>query len=206
LKKKTWKNNKSIIQYQIFINFKCIDLIMIVALTGTPGTGKSSVSKHLRNDGYEVLDINEIVLTENFVTAYDDTRKTSEVDLEALNKYMDERITSGDPVILEGHLAHLLSIIDQVIVLRCHPDELQRRLNDKGWSGAKIRENLEAEAVDSITIECLNTYDRDKIFEIDTTKDSPEKTMEKILDIISGRVEGYAPGRIDWSEEILKWY
>jgi adenylate kinase len=171
----------------------------------------------LRNDGYEVLDINEIVLTENFVTAYDDTRKTSEVDLEALNKYMDERITSGDPVILEGHLAHdpvileghlahLLSIIDQVIVLRCHPDELQRRLNDKGWSEAKIRENLEAEVVDSITIECLNTYDRDKIFEIDTTKDSPEKTMEKILDIISGRVEGYAPGRIDWSEEILKWY
>lgn len=179
---------------------------MIVALTGTPGTGKSSVSKHLRNDGYEVLDINEIVLTENFVTAYDDTRKTSEVDLEALNKYMGECITSGDPVILEGHLAHLLSIIDQVIVLRCHPDELQRRLNDKGWSEAKIRENLEAEVVDSITIECLNTYDRDKIFEIDTTKDSPEKTMEKILDIISGRVEGYAPGRIDWSEEILKWY
>ncbi|MCK5559250.1 MAG: adenylate kinase family protein [Thermoplasmata archaeon] len=193
---------------------------MIVALTGTPGTGKSSVSKHLRNDGYEVLDINEIVLTKNFVTAYDDTRKTSEVDLEALNKYMRKCLKSGlltqtaettprpsaDPVILEGHLAHLLSIIDQVIVLRCHPDKLQRRLNDKGWSASKIRENLEAEAIDSITIECMNSYDRDKIFEIDTTKDSPEKTMKKILDIISGKVEGYAPGRIDWSEEILKWY
>ncbi|WP_455391772.1 adenylate kinase family protein [[Eubacterium] cellulosolvens] len=190
---------------------------MNVALTGTPGTGKSTVSKQLRNEGYQVLDVNDIALTEKFVVAYDEARATNEVDLEALNdhlqKYIKEMDKDGESsgsspelIILEGHLAHLLDFIELVIILRCHPAELQRRLESKSWPEQKIRENLEAEALDAITIECVNKYSQDKIFEIDTTCVEPHKIMEKILDVINGRVDGYSPGKIDWSEEILKWY
>ena len=193
---------------------------MIVALTGTPGTGKSTVSQYLRKDGYQVLDINEIVISKNFILDYDDKRDTSEVDLKALNEYIQVQLTSGlkvntnasdasqdtDVILLEGHIAHLLAIIDRVIVLRCHPVELQKRLSAKGWSDVKVRENLEAEAVDAITIECIDKYGQDKIFEIDTTKAKPKKVSESVLEIIKGKIDGYTVGKIDWSEEILKWY
>jgi adenylate kinase len=197
---------------------------MIVALTGTPGTGKSTVSKLLRNKKYQVLDLNKIVLSENLVLRYDDARQTAEVDLDGLNKYLIENLktqtsyiinndtirnhnnTMDEPVFLEGHIAHLLNIVDLVIVLRCHPTELRHRLVAKGWSEDKLRENLEAEAVDAITIESIEKFGQDKIFEINTTAEKPSGIVEKILEILNGNVKGYEPGKIDWSEEILKWY
>jgi adenylate kinase len=193
---------------------------MIVALTGTPGTGKSTVSQYLRKNGYQVLDINDIVISKNFILGYDDDRETSEVDLKALNKYIHNHLASSSNVntksshrpqvtavvVLEGHIAHLLAAIDRVIVLRCHPAELEKRLIGKGWSAAKVRENLEAEAVDAITIESINNHGQDKTFEIDTSKATPKKVSDSVIEIINGKIDSYTPGKLDWSEEILKWY
>jgi len=170
------------------------------------------VSKQLRNHGYQVLDLNHIALTENLVVSYDKVRETSEVNLDKLNEYLIEHLKTlpgnqkDNVVFLEGHLSHLVSVVDLIIVLRCHPSELHNRLNTKNWSEEKIHENLEAEALDAITIECVNEYGQDKIFEIDTTSKSTKTVMEDILKILKGDVEGYTPGKIDWSEEILKWY
>jgi adenylate kinase len=193
---------------------------MIVALTGIPGTGKSTVSKHLRDKDYTVLDINDIVDKNNLVLSYDTSRDTSEVDLPALNKHLKEHLktdsdnnpsgSSPNPpskvVFLEGHLAHLIDIVDLVIVLRCHPVELWHRLTSRDWSNDKISENLEAEMVDTITIESVDKFGREKTFEIDVTKLNPTEIMENILNIINGNVNGFEVGNIDWSEEILKWY
>ncbi len=186
---------------------------MIVAITGTPGTGKSMVREQLQNEGYRVLDLNDIILIKKLVLSYDTHRQTNEVDLEGLNNYIFELIKKiskkglkNDLIFLEGHISHLLDNIDLVIILRCHPDELHRRLSAKGWHDEKVRENLEAEAVDSITIESMEKYNQNKIFEINTTHDKPNIISKKILEIVNGKTEGYAPGKIDWSEEILKWY
>lgn len=194
---------------------------MNVALTGTPGTGKSTVSKLLRESGYQVIDLNEVVLTENLISSFDTDRNTSEVDLDRLDEHLKKILTITDPdhktpkktnntssdfVFLEGHLAHLLNNMDLVIILRCHPDELRHRLVPREWPADKVRENLEAEAVDAITIECVDKYEKDNLFEIDTTKLKPQKIMEIIMGISNGTDKGNKPGNIDWSEEILKWY
>ena len=201
---------------------------MIVAITGTPGTGKSTVSKQLRGKGYQVLDLNQIVLNEKLITGYDKVRDTSEVDLERLNKYLikylkiptkkkankkspgiskkNSKISLEALVFLEGHIAHLLDILDIILVLRCHPTQLRQRLKDKAWSDSKLRENLEAEALDVISIESVEKYGQNKIFEIDTTSDKPAEVAKKLIGIVNGKVKGYEPGNIDWSEEILKWY
>jgi len=201
---------------------------MIVALTGTPGTGKSTVSKLLRNKRYKVLVLNEIIKLENLTLGRDTTRQTTEADLKGLNQYLTENLKLnlknkknnkhgiiskkksdnilGDSIFLEGHLAHLLPLVDLVIILRCHPTELRKRLTKKAWAENKISENLEAEAVDTILIESMERFSQDKVFEIDTTHLKPEDVMEGIIEIIKGNVKGFEPGRIDWSEEILKWY
>jgi adenylate kinase len=132
--------------------------------------------------------------------------------LEKLFTKQDKEPSSGDDStlpdvrFLESHLAHLLARVDLVIILRCHPDELRHRLETKDWPENKIMENLEAEAVDAITIECINKYEKDNLFEIDTTHLEPKKVMETILGISNGTNIGNKPGKIDWSEEIMKWY
>lgn len=201
---------------------------MIVALTGTPGTGKSTVSKLLRNKKYKVLGLNDIIKLENLTLGHDAARQTDEVDLERLNHYLTENLKPsyrnekdnkqgtiskkksdnivGNSIFLEGHIAHLLPLVDLVIILRCHPTELRKRLTNKAWAENKIHENLEAEAVDSILIESMERFNQDNVFEIDTTHLKPSEVMEGIINILKGNVKGFEAGRIDWSEEILKWY
>jgi adenylate kinase len=184
---------------------------MIIALSGTPGTGKTAVSEQLRKKGYKVIDINKIAQEQNFFTEYDRSRETHEVDLGGLNEYLRKELpelaaSGSTPLFLEGHLAHLFDFIDFVIILRCALDVLQERLNSKNWHEKKILENLEAEALDVITIEAVEKYGEDKVFEVDTSNVSIDIVLEKIQKIIEGDTDEFKPGKIDWSEEILKWY
>ena len=40
---------------------------MIIALTGTPGTGKTSISKILEKNSYKVVDLNKLVYEKDFL-------------------------------------------------------------------------------------------------------------------------------------------
>ena len=167
---------------------------MRISITGSPGTGKSSASKFLE-DRYAVHSVKE--LAERYVCGEQDGEELL-VDIECLN----EGLKCGD-CIIEGHLSHLLNP-DIIIVLRCHPETLRKRLEGRGYSDEKLRENLEAEAIDIILEEALETGK--PVFEIDSTERSPEETADAITDILNGNTEGYEPGNIDWSGVILSWY
>jgi adenylate kinase len=190
---------------------------MIIALTGTPGTGKSTVSRLLREEGFTVLALNELAATEKLFLDYDSERQTHEVDLEGLDKYLEKYLKTlakgsnkakNPPLILEGHIAHLLAAVEIIVILRCHPEVLKKRLSEKHWPESKILENLEAEALDTITIESVGNHQQDKIFEINTTNKPPNEVRKIISQIINGKIDRreYTPGKLDWSEEILKWY
>ena len=175
---------------------------MIVALTGTPGTGKTSVSEILRKKGYVVIDLNKIVEQHNFISGYDRERRCSIADMKKLDSYIQKQ-DRGKMLIVEGHLAHLLSV-DMIIVLRCSPKILEKRLGKKKYPKKKIMENAEAEAVDVITVESLERCK--KVYEINTTNFKQEKVAEDVERILGGKFKNYEVGNIDWSEEILTWY
>jgi adenylate kinase len=185
---------------------------MIIGLSGTPGTGKTTVSKLLKGAGFVVMDINEIAKKQHLLKSFDENRQTYEIDLKGVNNFIKKRYNEmkiseeSKPLILDGHVAHLLKILNKVIVLRCHPEELKSRLSNKNWPPNKIHENMEAEALDVIIIEALEKYGEDITFEIDTTNIKPQKIVDKIIKIIGGDTQDFKPGNIDWSEEILKWY
>ncbi|NOZ82541.1 MAG: AAA family ATPase [Euryarchaeota archaeon] len=169
-------------------------------ITGTPGTGKTAVAEELgRRLGVRVVHLSE--LAELAACGYDHARGSVEVDLELLQEAVEEHL-SGD-VILEGHLAHLLSIDDaRVVVLRCSPEVLERRLKARGYSGEKLRENLEAEALDVCLIESVERHSR--VYEVDTSHRSAAETAECVIEIIQGKGERYLPGKIDWSEDFFR--
>jgi len=182
---------------------------MRIALTGTPGTGKTSVSKILIKNGIKVIDLNDLATSKNFVSGQDSKRKSTIIDTVKLNHYINRNFTANDTIIFESHLSHLLKCMDKIIILRCHPVELQKRLKTKGWNKEKIQENVEAEILDIILSESVKVHDKKKLFEIDTSERSPKELTVSIIELIDRKfddVKNYKIGSIDWSEEILKYY
>lgn len=171
---------------------------MKIALTGTPGVGKTSSSDLVRS--IKVVHVNDIVDECGAVVGFDDLRKTKEVDVKKLGKAVSKM--EGD-MLLEGHFSHLLGV-DIAIVLRCSPKVLEERLARKGWSDSKVRENVEAEAIDVILVEAVeNAPD---VCEIDTTGKSPAEVAAALEEIIAGETKKYPVGNVDWSREVLGWF
>jgi adenylate kinase len=173
-----------------------------VALSGTPGTGKTSVGEELARRGYLVVEVNQIAKEKGFLGRKDKRRATREVDISALDKEIIEDIKLNH-AILVGHLSHLLTV-DLLVILRCHPSVLETRLKERGYSKSKVRENVEAEALDVILVESVETGK--PVLEIDTTGRSVIEVAEAVEEILAGEREKYAIGNIDWSEEVLGWF
>lgn len=171
---------------------------MRIAVTGTPGVGKTSACSKL--GGMQVYRVYDLVEQFDAVSGYDRKRRTKEVDVVKLAKAVSKM--PGD-MILEGHFSHMLKP-DLAIVLRCSPKVLEKRLKKKGWDEKKVRENVEAEAVDVVLIETLENVP--EVCEIDTTDMKPENVARAIERIVSGERQKYRVGHVDWSEEVLSWF
>ncbi|MDK2795516.1 MAG: adenylate kinase [Archaeoglobaceae archaeon] len=157
----------------------------MIALTGTPGCGKSSVAEELRRRGYNVISVKE------FAEKHRCLKKEGEdfiVDVEKLSNFDFDGI-------VEGHLSHLLKP-EIAIVLRCNPLLIKERLLKRGWSYEKVMENVEAELIDVILVEALQNCER--VFEIDVTDMSVEEVADAVERILKGDVCEFQPGRVDW--------
>ena len=179
---------------------------MLVALSGTPGTGKSTVSALLQKEGYNIVNLNELAINRGFVTGIDTERHSKVIDIDGLDNYINDHYKTKDIVFIDGHASHLLRTIDKVILLRCHPNKLKIRLEKKGWNKEKIKENIEAETIDVILCETVELHPEENIFEIDTTNKNIKSVLSSIIEVVKSNFEPikkYKIGKIDWSEEVL---
>ena len=171
---------------------------MRVAVTGTPGTGKTSSTDALAQaqsgGDVEVIHLNEHIETEGLYSDVDEARDSLVADPDALAGWLDERELGGDEdagalaigvLVVESHLAHLLDA-DRVVVLRCRPEELERRLNERGVDESKANENAESEAIDAILAETVERYNTENVYEVDTTDLTPAEVGKEIGRVIAG--------------------
>ncbi len=173
---------------------------MRVAVTGTPGTGKSTVCAILSRQGHTVVDLGQLASEKGLVEPSKKLGGPGLVDIKGVAKL---KLPNDELVFVYSHFAHMAAV-DIVVVLRCSPKVLRSRLKKRSWGEDKIRENLEAEAIDLITAEAIEIHE--KVYEVDTTNDDAEESARQIIEIVKGGVKGHEPGRIDWSKEILEWY
>jgi adenylate kinase len=179
---------------------------MFIALTGTPGCGKTSVSGLLENEfGYRVVHLNEIIKSENLFVEEDKQRDCVVTDLDVVKKRLSVIEESENPVIIDSHMAHLIT--DVSIVLRTAPNELKKRLEKRGYQPAKVDENIEAECLDVILVESVENCEM--VFEVGTTGRSMSEVAGDVRGIIDGIASGhppldkFKPGAFDWSGEIF---
>ncbi len=170
---------------------------MKISISGTPCSGKTEVSKLLSKKlNYKLVQVNEFAEELNAFTGYDNKRECKILDMDRLEKEIDK---IKDDIVIEGHTSHLFPV-DVVIILRCNPDILKKRLEKRYPSNSlKVQENLEAEILGVITSEAV--MNNKKVFEIDTSDKRVEESVNDILKILEGKTEEFKIGKIDWLEK-----
>ena len=109
-----------------------------LALTGTPGTGKSTLAQALCDAGFEVVTVESLAEQHGLLGDVDSSDGARVIDTDALH---DVLVTPWEsppvgPSVVDGHLSHHLPC-DAVAVLRCSPDILEARLTDRGYPEGK---------------------------------------------------------------------
>jgi Predicted nucleotide kinase (related to CMP and AMP kinases) len=175
----------------------------IIAISGTPGTGKTALSESLRLKGYSVLDINEHIRTHGILGERDEERDTFEVDIDALNRSISDVVSNDGVLFIDSHMSHCLDC-DVILVLRCSPNVLSERLRRRGYSENKIRENIQAEILDVILCEAADSDV--PVYEFNTSDGDVEMIVENVEYILAGNTDKYLPGDVDWTGEIETWF
>ncbi len=176
-------------------------------ITGTPGTGKTSVSKILAQKlESPLVALNDLVDERHLYSGQDPDKGYKVVDLDALSIEIQGIIedANDEHMIIEGHLSHYFKkedLVDLVVVLRTRPSILRKRLKNRAWDDSKVQENIEAEALDICTFEAVENYNK-KVNEIDTSDMGVEEVSDIIIEVIKGK-KSFPPGKIDFLENLL---
>lgn len=176
----------------------------MIAVTGTPGTGKSVFARALaKRLGVPLVDLNALIAEKKIYKL--DSERTKIADLSEMRREFVRAIKDTESVVVEGLLAYLLpkKLLTHVVVLRTEPKILKRRLRARKFSEAKTRENVEAEALDIILWEVVDVHGTSNVYEINTTRLKPDDAVERFLDAVAGKIS-LKPGGISWLEEYLK--
>jgi len=174
---------------------------MKISISGTPCIGKTEISKLLSKKlNYKLIQVNELAEKLNAFTGYDKKRECKILDMDKLEKEINK--IKGN-VIIEGHTSHLFTV-DLVIILRCNPKILKKRLEKRYPSNPlKVQENLEVEILGVITSEAV--MNNKKVYEVDTSDQSVEESVNDVLKILEGKTEEFKVGRTEWLEDYSDW-
>jgi len=160
--------------------------MVVIVITGVPGTGKSTLAKELsKYINAKVINIGEYAKKKRYVLEYDEAFQTYIVDEEKTIKDLVRYIKENPGnYIIEGTFSHLLpkEIVDLYIVLKADPNLLYKRLSQRKYPYHKIFENIWAQNLEIIEDELES--ENKKYIVIDTTNRSLKEIVEEIMKIL----------------------
>jgi|BEDMetMinimDraft_2_1075160.scaffolds.fasta_scaffold00504_8 adenylate kinase len=170
-----------------------------IIISGTPGTGKSSIGKILSDEiNCKYIEVSEFAIRKGLVLPDETGRNTYVIKEDELKEEILKE--SNGLTILVTHYPDIFLDDDRfylntafVILLRTNPLILMKRLENKGWDNKKIYENVLAEAFNTIA-EDIYDYN-DMIIEIDTTNVKPEDSLNVIFNKVASLDFGI---KINW--------
>ena len=131
-----------------YLNRIILRMAMRIFITGTPGTGKSSLAAALGDQlSIPVFNVGVKARVMGLVEARDDERDADVVDEASVERIAQAIERAHDEFVLEGHMVHDAKPREDatLICATCPIEVLKERLEDRGYSAVKVRENLDAE-------------------------------------------------------------
>lgn len=163
-------------------------------ITGTPGTGKSTLSvvlsKALQKDlgSCDIYEIKELLIKYDLLEEYEPERDTTVFDDVLATQTIQNFLKEKDNYILAGPCLPLNELdFSCIIVLTCSLKAvLEGRLSQRGYRESKIQENLEAELVGEILGEVMDYFtDNKNILILDSCKNTPDQLINNIKQFLN---------------------
>ena len=144
---------------------------ILIAITGSPGTGKSTLAKFLVTKlGFDRLDLHHHY--KRISSGYDRAKQSYDINYLKFEKLAkDKKKEAKKGVIIDSHISHLLpkKLVDLCIVLICSDlKKLEKRLQKRKYSQKKVRENLDSEIFQVCLAEAQER--KHKMMVVDTAK------------------------------------
>ena len=168
----------------------------ILGLTGTPGTGKKTVAPRVADElRVDCVNLNDIARDHGLLGS---GKREGEVDTRELGRWVARDLRA--PALAYGHLFPYVfepKAVERVVVLRCEPAVLKKRLVARGYPPGKVTENLEAELIGALSAVAFDRFGAAKTAEVDTSGSAPRSTAEEVAAILRGSAA--PPPRLDWT-------
>ncbi len=175
-----------------------------IAITGTPSSGKTTLTEFAlanSNAGWllSVISDKELAEKNGMLGEIDSNDGARPIDIEKLATTLSEQWKQypDNDMLIDGHLSHLLPV-DAIIIIRCNPEMLQIRMQERGWSKSKIDENAEWELLGAAWND-EHEWGDTPVLELDSTETSVDSLFSHIE---TWARDGFKPKspeqRIDW--------
>ena len=144
-----------------------------ILVTGTPGVGKTSLSRQVSERlNLTYIDVGKVVKDENCYTGVDSDFDALELDEDKLIDYLEDKLQIGG-YIIDFHTPEIFPErwFDLVLVLTCDTEVLYDRLTARGYLENKINENMECEIMQVVLLAAQESYDENIVVILTSNND-----------------------------------
>jgi adenylate kinase len=162
-----------------------------ILICGTPGTGKTTFAQLIceENTTFKHYNISDLVKQHKLHDGFDDEHDSYILDEDKVVDYLEDELGSDQGgCIVDFHTVDFFPerYFDHVIVLRTDNSILYQRLGKRNYDKKKITENVQAEIMQVVFDEAMDSYKPEIILELQSnTNEDMEKNIANVLSLIS---------------------
>ncbi len=164
----------------------------VIVISGTPGTGKTTVANKIikmlkpffDKGDIDYVNVKEFVEKHKIYDYYDKNLETFIVDVDTFIDELRRYIDNSNYVLflLDGHLGSYLpkEITLFTVITECDIRILKKRLEDRGYSEVKVRDNLDSEIFKECYYDALDNKHKISVINTSFMNDEYENNVKEI--------------------------
>lgn len=161
---------------------------MKILISGTPGVGKTTLSKKIKEQFYlKHIELSEFIIKNDLYTNYNKGLDTLEFKANKVRKYLQDYLKNDDNFIIDTHTVDIVKKInfDLIFVLRISSDILYKRLLERKYNQSKITENIEAEIFGIVEERVYEYFNDESVYIVILDELCEEDLCNKVSSIIN---------------------